>query len=74
MNRKFGAGFALALMAKDVGLAAELAKDVGMDAKVIALSAATWARAQQTLTGNPDFTEVVKLLEMEYGTSIEPKK
>ena len=74
MNRKFGAGFALALMAKDVGLAAELAKDVGMDAKVIALSAATWARAQQTLKGNPDFTEIVKMLEADYGTTIEPRK
>lgn len=74
MNRKFGSGFALALMAKDVGLAAELAKDVGMDAKVIGLSAATWARAAQTLKGNPDFTEIVKMLEADYGATIEPKQ
>jgi len=74
MNRKFGAGFALALMAKDVGLAAELAKDVGMDTKFISLSAATWARALNELKGNPDFTEIVKMLEADYGTVIEPRK
>jgi 3-hydroxyisobutyrate dehydrogenase len=72
LNRKFGAGFALALMAKDVGLAAELAKDVGMDASQIALTAKNWARARDTLKGNPDFTEIVKMLEADYGVELKP--
>jgi 3-hydroxyisobutyrate dehydrogenase len=74
LNRKFDAGFALALMAKDVGLAAELAQDIGMDAPQIALTAKRWARARDTLPGNPDFTEIVKMLEADYGIELKPRK
>ncbi|HEY5208517.1 MAG TPA: NAD(P)-dependent oxidoreductase [Stellaceae bacterium] len=74
LNRKFGAGFALALMAKDVGLAAELAKDVGMNAEVIAHTAQVWARARDTMPGNPDFTAIVQMLETDFGTELAPPK
>lgn len=73
MNRKFGAGFALALMAKDVGLAAELAHDVGLDAEIIDHTAKVWARARESIPGNPDFTEIVKMLETETGVSLAPR-
>ena len=74
LNRKFGAGFALALMAKDVGLAAELAQDVGMNAEVIAHTAKVWARARDTMPGNPDFTAIVQMLETDFGTELAPPK
>src|SRR6185437_3704867 len=73
LNRKFGAGFALALMAKDVGLAADLAKDVGMNAEVMAHTAKVWAKARETLKGNPDFTEIVKMFEAENGVELVKK-
>jgi 3-hydroxyisobutyrate dehydrogenase len=73
LNRKFGAGFALALMAKDVGLAADLAKDVGMNAEVMAHTAKVWAKARETLKGNPDFTEIVKMFETENGVVLANK-
>lgn len=73
MNRKFGAGFALALMAKDVGLAADLAKDVGMKAEVMQHTADAWARARAMLKGNPDFTEIVKMYEAENGVVLANK-
>lgn len=74
LNRKFGAGFALALMAKDVGLAADLAKDVGMNAEVMAHTAKVWAKARETLKGNPDFTEIVKMFEAENGVELTARK
>jgi 3-hydroxyisobutyrate dehydrogenase len=74
MPRKFAAGFALALMAKDVGLAAELASDVGLNAEVIDHTAKVWARARATMPGNPDFTEIVKMLEAETGVSLAPRQ
>jgi 3-hydroxyisobutyrate dehydrogenase len=73
LNRKFQAGFALALMAKDVGLAADLARDVGMNAEVMQHTAAVWAKARATLKGNPDFTEIVKVFEAEYGVELTPR-
>jgi 3-hydroxyisobutyrate dehydrogenase len=73
LNRKFGAGFALALMAKDVGLAADLARDVGMNAEVMQHTAKVWARARETLKGNPDFTEIVKMFEADNGVELIKK-
>ncbi|HEX4113132.1 MAG TPA: NAD(P)-dependent oxidoreductase [Stellaceae bacterium] len=74
LNRKFGAGFALALMAKDVGLAADLARDVGINAEVMQHTAKVWARARDTLKGNPDFTEIVKMFEADFDTELVPRK
>jgi 3-hydroxyisobutyrate dehydrogenase len=73
LNRKFGAGFALALMAKDAGLAADLARDVGMDAEVMQHTAEVWAKARERLKGNPDFTEIVKLFEADNGVELVKK-
>jgi 3-hydroxyisobutyrate dehydrogenase len=73
LNRKFQAGFALALMAKDVGLAADLARDVGMNAEVMQHTAAVWAKARDTIKGNPDFTEIVKMFEAENGVELAPR-
>jgi 3-hydroxyisobutyrate dehydrogenase len=73
LNRKFAAGFALQLMAKDVGLAADLARDVGMNAEVMRHTAEVWAKARATLKGNPDFTEIVKMFEAENGVELANK-
>ncbi|MGH6989767.1 MAG: NAD(P)-dependent oxidoreductase [Stellaceae bacterium] len=73
MPRKFAAGFALALMAKDVGLAAELARDVGLKAEIVDHAAKVWARARETLPAGADFTETIKMLEAETGVSLAPR-
>jgi 3-hydroxyisobutyrate dehydrogenase len=73
LSRKFAAGFALQLMAKDVGLAADLARDVGMNAEIMQHTAEVWAKARATLKGNPDFTEIVKMFEAENGVELANK-
>ena len=73
LNRKFAAGFALALMAKDVGLADELARSLGMDAPYAALSTDLWSRARDAMQG-ADFTEIVRYLEAKNGAELKPGK
>lgn len=56
------AGFALSLMAKDVGLAAALAQHVGKPLPGVSLAAATWGDAKRTLEADADHTEIFKYL------------
>jgi 3-hydroxyisobutyrate dehydrogenase len=73
MNRKFGAGFALALMAKDVGLAAELGRSLGMDAPYASLSEKLWAQARDAMP-NADFTEMAKWIEQNNGVELKGRQ
>lgn len=61
-NAKYGSGFTMGLMAKDLSLAAALAFDMGVNAKGLADCAALYARAVGTLGGGADHTEVMKLI------------
>lgn len=53
---KYAAGFALALMAKDVGIARAMAKATGADAPLVDLVGRLWAEARDTMPAGSDFT------------------
>ncbi|MGR3582866.1 MAG: NAD-binding protein, partial [Pseudooceanicola nanhaiensis] len=57
------AGFALSLMAKDVGLAAALAGATGKPLPGVAAVADIWARAEAGLGAGADHTEIHRYLE-----------
>jgi 3-hydroxyisobutyrate dehydrogenase len=56
LSGAFGTGFALGLLAKDVGIAADLAEQIGVDAPVGQLVRDMWADAREALGGDQDHT------------------
>lgn len=56
----FATGFALALLAKDVGMAESLANDLGMDAELLRKSAGLWREARDAMPAGADNTEAYK--------------
>lgn len=64
LSEKFrDAGFALGLMAKDVGLAAALAGTTGRPLPGVEAISAVWSRAQQDLEPGADHTEIFRYLD-----------
>ncbi len=57
---KFATGFALGLLAKDVGIAADLAQTIGIDAPACRLLSEMWADAARALGGSPDHSVAFK--------------
>ncbi len=57
---RYGTGFALGLLAKDVGIAAALAASVGVDAPALRLVAKRWAEAAEGLGFAADHSEAHK--------------
>ncbi|OGT83270.1 MAG: 2-hydroxy-3-oxopropionate reductase [Gammaproteobacteria bacterium RIFCSPLOWO2_12_FULL_52_10] len=57
LKQAYTSGFNLALLSKDVGIAAGLAKGLGLDAPVIDLASRRWQEAAQGLGPGKDFTE-----------------
>jgi 3-hydroxyisobutyrate dehydrogenase len=53
----YATGFALALLAKDVGIAADLAETQGADAPVLSLVAERWAAAAESAPAGADHSE-----------------
>lgn len=53
---RFSSGFALALLAKDVGIAAELAEELGADLPLVAQTDYWWKAALQASEGGADHT------------------
>ena len=58
----FASGFKLALMTKDVGIAAGLARDLGIDAPYLNTTLRLWKAAQAALPAAADHTEIFKFL------------
>jgi 3-hydroxyisobutyrate dehydrogenase len=58
----FASGFKLALMAKDVGIAAGLARDLGVEAPYLKTTLRLWKAAQAALPGAADHTEIFRFL------------
>ena len=56
LTQSFAAGFALALMAKDVGIAGSMADAIGARAPMTDLVRRLWAEARDTLPPGADFT------------------
>jgi len=63
ISRTFGSGFSLALMNKDVGMAASLAKELGIKADELAFCAELLAKAAKALGPGADHTAIMKFLE-----------
>jgi 3-hydroxyisobutyrate dehydrogenase len=59
----FASGFKLALMAKDVGIAARLARDLGIAAPYLEKTLHLWRAAQRALPADADHTEIYRFLE-----------
>ena len=60
LNQKFNSGFSLGLMAKDIGLAMEVAKACDVKAELGQVCLALWKDAEAELGGTADHTEVVR--------------
>ena len=58
----FSSGFKLALMAKDVAIAARLARDLGIDAPYLRKTLELWRAAQKSLPAAADHTEIFRYL------------
>ena len=56
----FGSGFKLALMAKDVGIAARLARELGVDTPYLRETLKHWRTAEKEMPRDADHTEIYK--------------
>jgi len=62
LSGRFDAGFAAALMAKDIGTAAQLARDLDVPAPMLEASAGLWAEAAAALPPGTDHTAIYRHL------------
>lgn len=61
ISGSFASGFSMQLMAKDLGIAARLADELGLDAAGIQSAARQWAAASQGLGPEADHTEIARV-------------
>lgn len=71
LPRSFDAGFATALMLKDVRLALEEAKALGVPNDVMRVVAAAWEVANREIGGDADFTTIVQPVERRAGVIVK---
>ena len=71
LSESFGSGFALDLMVKDIGIALDVAKDLGVDAPFSALCRNIWAAAQADLGTGRDHTELARFAAKTAGVSLK---
>jgi 3-hydroxyisobutyrate dehydrogenase len=62
LSDSFASGFGLALMAKDIGIAAQLAESEGVALPTLQAMAALWRAAADTLEEGADHTEMFRYL------------
>ena len=62
-TKAFASGFRIALMSKDVGIAAQLSKDTGVPAPYLKQTLKHWRDAERSLPAGADHTEIYKYLE-----------
>jgi len=70
LTRAFPRTFRLALLDKDIGIAASLAAELGMETPVITLAAKRMHEARAALGEEVDHVEAVKMIEAENGVVI----
>ena len=63
LSGAFASGFALALMAKDVNIAANLARSLDVDAPLARRTSELWRAAQRWLPPDADHTEIYRYLD-----------
>ena len=71
LTRAFPRTFRLALLEKDIGIAAVLADDLGVRTPVISLAAERFHEAREKLGEEADHVEAVKMIEQENGVVIK---
>ncbi|HKC80566.1 MAG TPA: NAD(P)-dependent oxidoreductase [Gemmatimonadaceae bacterium] len=71
LTRAFPRTFRLALLEKDIGIAAVLADDLGVHTPVISLAAERFHEAREKLGEEADHVEAVKMIEQENGVVIK---
>ena len=71
LTRAFPRTFRLALLEKDIGIAAVLAEDLGVRTPVISLAAERFHEAREMLGEDADHVEAVKMIEQENGIEIK---
>jgi 3-hydroxyisobutyrate dehydrogenase len=59
LTEKFNTGFSVGLLAKDAAIAAELCKELGIDAPHIALASQRWAQARDALGADEDNSRAI---------------
>jgi 3-hydroxyisobutyrate dehydrogenase len=74
LTRKFGSGFQLGLLAKDVKIAADLAEDLQAHAPVSQLARDLLARAKDRIGGEADHSAAIQYWEMLNGVTISGEK
>jgi 3-hydroxyisobutyrate dehydrogenase len=62
ISESFASGFALALMAKDLRIAADLATHLDLDVPQVQAIAAMWEKARDALPPSADHTEIYRFL------------
>ena len=72
LTRLFPRTFRLALLAKDVGIAAHLADELGVTAPNLDLTARLFRDAHRALGNEADHVEIVRWLEQQAGVEIAP--
>jgi 3-hydroxyisobutyrate dehydrogenase len=65
LSGTFGSGFGMALMSKDVGIAADLAEQLHRPAPGIRAAADLWARASKTMGPGTDHTAIYAYLDQQ---------
>jgi 3-hydroxyisobutyrate dehydrogenase len=70
LNRSFPRTFKLALLDKDVGIAAAIARDTGTPAPLLEETSRLFAEAHRELGEDADHIEAVKVVERRAGTTI----
>ena len=71
LSESFGSGFALDLMVKDIGIALDVAKDLGVDAPFSALCRNIWAAAQADLGTGRDHPDRARFAAKTAGDSLK---
>ncbi len=72
--RKFATGFALGLLAKDVGIAADLADAIGVEAPVCRLLRELWAEASMAMGGSVDHSIALRHWEQRNGVELPARE
>lgn len=68
-TKAFASGFALALMAKDVGIARDIAREAGLATPYLRYTLKTWRAALKQLPAGADHTEIYRYLKRQNSPS-----
>jgi 3-hydroxyisobutyrate dehydrogenase-like beta-hydroxyacid dehydrogenase len=72
LPRTFDAGFTNALISKDVGIAAQLADELGVDAPLLAATLARWEAVRDALGAGTDWSRVITHIESASNFTLDP--